>query len=552
MLWSLALAALGASIAATAPVSSAPSVTTTYGTWHGSRADNVESFKGIPFALPPVGSLRFAPPVADDRPHGSFDATHFGYSCGQTSEIVGVAPSLQGGLLGGLTNNVEFNSSEDCLTLNVFRPAGIKSSSKLPVLAWIYGGGFMFGNTSQFDPTPILSQSVSLEMPVIYVSMNYRLNSFGYLPGAEAAADPSTSVNAGLMDQRLALEWIQQNIAAFGGDSEKVTIFGESAGAWSVSLQMLAYGGNITSSTTGKPLFRAAIAQSGAPIATGPTSYGQNSFDALTKATNCSHAANKISCLRKVPFREFLDATNTFGSIFSTLSLAIPFQPRTDGDFIPDLPQNLVAQHRYAKVPLISGNQYDEGTLFSISLDNITTSREVAEYFSNVWFPHAPKVDVAGLLRYYPENPAAGSPFDTGTSYATTPQIKRLNALIGDLSFQAGRRAFVGTTNATQPTWSYSSRVLRGESSLGSYHSTDLGSVYGTNPAPPAAEMQSRWIAFANHLDPNIAGYPFWPKYGNNATLLQFVSNSSSTIVSDTFRSAGLAYIWRKINSFTN
>ncbi|GAA5869147.1 hypothetical protein JCM1840_004306 [Sporobolomyces johnsonii] len=548
MLWSFALAALSGSIAALgASVPTGPSVSTTYGTWKGASAHDVEAFKGIPFALPPTGNLRFAPPVADNRRHGSFDATHFGYACGQSSERAGVDPAIATAT--GLPDDSAFNSSEDCLSLNVFRPAGTTSSSKLPVMAWIYGGGFLAGNATQYDPTPILLRSIALETPVIYVSMNYRLNAFGFLPGTEVAADPSTSVNAGLMDQRLALEWIQQNIAAFGGDPKKVTLFGESAGAISVSLQMLAYGGDITSRYSGNKLFRAAICESGAPIPTGPASYGQYAFDELTQATNCSGAADKISCLRKVPYKQLLDATNTLPGDLSYASVHLPFLPRTDGHFIPDLPPKLVAQHRYAKIPMISGNQYDEGTIFTISLGNITTNSQVQEYFSG-WFPGVPLSDVSELLSYYPEDPAQGSPFDTGDLWATTPQIKRLNAFIGDFAFQSPRRTFVGTTNATQPTWSYASRVLRGESALGSYHSSDIPAVYGTDPAPPSAELQSRWIAFATTLDPNVPGYPFWPKYGNNATLLEFKSNATSSIVPDTYRAAALAYISSKSDTF--
>ncbi|GAA5863315.1 hypothetical protein JCM1840_007480 [Sporobolomyces johnsonii] len=560
MRWSLAFLALGASIAVTAPTSSGPSVTTTYGTWNGGSASGVDYFKGIPFAQPPTGNLRFAPPVADSTNHGAFDATQFGYACPQMSLAAGVLPGTLNDLgvsvtnlineLPGFSSVVASNASEDCLSLNVFRPAGTTSSSKLPVLVWIFGGGFLFGGSSTYDPTSLILQSVSLNQPIVYVSINYRLNSFGFLPGAEVAADPTASVNAGLMDQRLALEWIQQNIAAFGGDATKVTLSGESAGAISSSLQMLAYGGDITSNSTGNPLFRAVICESGSPLPVGPASYGQSSFDAVAEATDCDTASDKIACLRAVPYAQLLAATNTLGNLASYRSVSLPFLPRTDGDFIPDLPQNLERAGKYAQVPIISGDQYDEGTVLALGTLNITTAQQVNDYFSTIFFPRAPQSDIAALLDYYPQDPTQGSPFDTGLLNVITPQNKRINAIIGDLVFQAPRRAFMGYTNATQPTWSYASRALRATPLLGTFHTSDLLAVYALDPAPPSAEMQSRWIAFVNNLDPNVAGYPYWPQYGNNATLLQF-TDSTSSIIPDTYRAAGIAYIWSVADDFT-
>ncbi|GAA5964185.1 hypothetical protein JCM21900_001498 [Sporobolomyces salmonicolor] len=528
MRWSLAFVALGASIAATAPTSSGPSVTTTYGTWNGGSSSGVEYFKGIPFAQPPTGNLRFAPPVADSTSHGAFDATQFGYACPQMSLAAGVLPGMLNDLGVSVTNLINelpvfssvlgSNASEDCLSLNVFRPAGTTSSSNLPVIVWIFGGGFLFGASSTYDPTSLILR---------------RLNSFGFLPGAEVATDPTASVNAGLMDQRLALEWIQQNIAAFGGDATKVTLSGESAGAISSSLQLLAYGGDITSDSTGNPLFRAVICESGSPIPVGPASYGQSSFDAIAEATRCNTAADKIACLRAVPYAQLLAATsNTLGNLGSYRSVSLPFLPRTDGDFIPDLPQNLERAGKYAHVPIISGDQYDEGTILALGTLNITTAQQVSDYFATIFFPRAPESDITALLGYYPQDPSQGSPFDTGLLNVITPQNKRINAIIGDLVFQAPRRAFVGYTNATQPTWSYASRALRATPFLGTFHASDLLAVYGLDPAPPSAEMQSRWIAFANNLDPNF-------------------TDSTSSVIPDTYRAAGIAYIWSVADNFT-
>ncbi|BGP37499.1 hypothetical protein JCM10450v2_001404 [Rhodotorula kratochvilovae] len=548
-----------ATLASAAPTS-APSVSTTRGTWVGSTSSSIESFKGIPFAEPPVGNLRFAPPVATTKVFGSFDATKFGYSCPQLNFANGVLPGFLNNVaqdvldlvtsLPILSSIASTNAAEDCLTLNVWRPAGTASTAKLPVMVWIYGGAFQIGGTTMYDAANFVKRSVSLGKPVVFVSMNYRLNSFGFLPGREAAADSTVSVNAGLLDQRLALEWVQQNIASFGGDPSKVTIFGESAGAISVAFQLTAYGGNIASPANGNPLFRAAIMQSGSPIPVGPPEYGQGNFDTLVRAAGCTSASDKIACLRALSYSKMRDATNALPNILSYRSVSLPFLPRTDGDFLPSLPQDLTRSGSYAKVPIINGDQYDEGTILALGTLNITTEAQLKQWLKTVWFPRASDAQIDGLLAQYPADPSQGSPFDNGLLYAVTPQNKRINALVGDLVFQAPRRAFVGYTNATQPTWSYVSRALRAAPFLGSFHGNDILSTFGLNPLAPSQEIQTRWINFAYNLDPNAAGYPDWPQYGSSATLLQFTDGKSS-VVADTFRASAIQYIWDQVEEFT-
>jgi carboxylesterase type B len=148
---------------------------------------------------------------------------------------------------------------DDCLNINIQRPAGTTLSSKLPVLFWIFGGGFEIGWNSMYNGAGWVSESVREGMPIIFVTVNYRVGGFGFLPGAEVLADGSA--NLGLLDQRLGLQWVADNIEAFGGDPRKATIWGESAGAISVLDQMVLYDGDINYKS--KPLFRAAIMNSG-------------------------------------------------------------------------------------------------------------------------------------------------------------------------------------------------------------------------------------------------------------------------------------------------
>ncbi|GAA6059633.1 hypothetical protein JCM10212_004136 [Sporobolomyces blumeae] len=532
---------------------SSPMVSTARGTWMGSSKYGVESFRGIPFAMPPTGDLRFAPPQEDTRDHGTFDATNWGPSCLQmtgvgnpvVSAIVG---TFEAAALGkdptAASTTAPNNQSEDCLSVNVFRPQGTPNNASLPVLAWIYGGGFLFGESSTYDPTVIMLRAMATEKPVVYVSMNYRLNSFGFMPGQEMADDNSTSINAGLLDQRLALEWIHQNIASFGGDPEKVTVFGESAGAISVAYQTTAYWGNISSKYDGKPLFRAAIMESGAPTPAGPAKVGQHSFDVIANATNCSSASNKISCLRGLSADQLLNATNLLPNLDYYTSLAIPFLPRTDYDFIPETADKLVKGNHIANgIAILSGNQYDEGTTLTMGTGlNVTTEEGLDNWLATVFSPMSTSAQRQKLLELYPQDFSKGSPFDTGELYALAPQYKRIAAMLGDMVFQAPRRGYIGQTKQFNPTWSYASRAFRNTPVIGTFHASDVYSLYGARPGAPGPEMQDRWIAFAYNMNPNTAPWIEWPEYKDNMTLLEF-TDSNSTLISDTYRKEQTDYI---------
>ena len=215
-----------------------PSVTIKNGTVVGSTSGNVDSFKGIPFAQPPVGNLRLKPPQSINASFGTITATATPRACPQFQEQINLSSlaNLPSSVIGLLEDTplaqAITNAGEDCLTLNVQRPSTATSSSKLPVIFWIFGGGFEFGSTQSYDGTSLIQRSISMGEDVIYVAVNYRVGGFGFLPGSQLAQEGST--NLGLRDQRLGLEWVQENIAAFGGDPTKVTIWGESAGKYCI------------------------------------------------------------------------------------------------------------------------------------------------------------------------------------------------------------------------------------------------------------------------------------------------------------------------------
>jgi carboxylesterase type B len=235
----------------------------------GINALGVESFKGIPYAQPPVDQLRLKPPQPLTSSLGKVDGTGIPKACPQfffSIDEMNIPTNVLGSILNLPLLQTVTNAGEDCLTINVQRPAGTKAGDKLPVLFWIFGGGFELGSTAMYDGTSLVADSVAQGKPIVFVAVNYRVGGFGFMPGKEILADGSA--NLGLLDQRLGLQWVADNIAVFGGDPEKVTIWGESAGAISVFDQMMLYDGDNV--YNGKPLFRAAIMNSGSVVPADP------------------------------------------------------------------------------------------------------------------------------------------------------------------------------------------------------------------------------------------------------------------------------------------
>ncbi|KAI0298097.1 carotenoid ester lipase precursor [Multifurca ochricompacta] len=511
-------------LAAPAMPATNPTVTLDNGTFTGTTSNGVNKFLGIPFAQPPVGNLRFHLPQELDPYQGAHSATAFGPACPQQA----VTPSLPAGLPQDVANEISnvifsviFPDSEDCLTLNVVTPSNAIQSANLPVVVWIYGGGFEVGSTStyalsllshfiqdneisSFDGGVIVQRSVALGKPVIYVSMNYRVSgtsAFGFLASQEVK-DAGVG-NLGLHDQRLALLWVQKHISKFGGDPTKVTIWGESAGSISVALQMLANDGN----TEG--LFRAAFMQSGSPTPIGDITHGQPYYDDLVERTGCSGSPDTLACLRTVPYATLKDAMNKSPSIFAYQSLALAWQPRVDGNFLSDNPQNSCKKARVSRV------------------------------YNKFILPNATDEEIDRLLTLYPEDVTQGSPYDTGLLNAITPQYKRTAALFGDLVFQAPRRFFLQQRSETQDTWSFLSKRLKALPVLGSVHGSDLLNSYGLG------ELTDYLIRFATNLDPNGGLSPQWPRYTTaSPQLLTFldIPVPSTTITQDTYRADGIEF----------
>lgn len=266
----------------------------------GLTSSSLTTYLGIPYAQPPLGDLRLRPPQRlTGGLNNTIDGTIPAAPCPQFNFTSPDIPGLGGSILG-------IEPSEDCLTLNVVIPEGTQPGDDLPVVFWIFGGAFATGWSGLFNGSTYVADSILLDKPIIWVAVNYRVGGFGLLPGKEMLEEGST--NLAIRDQRMALEWVADNIAAFGGDPEKVTLYGESAGAISVSLQMSLFGGN--NRYKGKELFRAAIMDSGSNI---PYDYydvpqAQAVFDQVASAAGCAGEEKIVDCLRALPFDELSDA----------------------------------------------------------------------------------------------------------------------------------------------------------------------------------------------------------------------------------------------------
>ncbi|KAF8322026.1 alpha/beta-hydrolase [Clavulina sp. PMI_390] len=396
------------SVSAQAPTVSLTSNTTVVGS---RNAYGLEQFLGIPYAQPPLGELRFAKPLPiHNHSSTSVDATAYGPVCMQ-------AP----------TNFNVSQMSEDCLSINIVRPGGVNMTSKLPVMVWVYGGGFVTGGSSGSNPTAIILRSAELGSPVIHVSFNYRVNSFGFLASSDVAAAASNgtaALNVGLYDIQAALLWVQQNIGSFGGDQTKVTVFGQSAGAMSIGSMLVADWGKAVKELG---LFRGAIMESGAP----------------------------------------------------------------SGYFHDTQPSKQVRAGRVSTIPVMMGNNLDEGTEFA-PIDVANSSVIIPSIEDHVYLNNASASAMNGtiltkLLELYPDNPALGSPFAppiVPPSYRfyeplSTNQYKRLAAMFGDSIFHAGRRLLLDAylkKDKFYPVYNYLfvQNIPGMDPALGVYHSAEI------------------------------------------------------------------------------
>ncbi|ESO98739.1 hypothetical protein LOTGIDRAFT_113809 [Lottia gigantea] len=361
-----------------------PVVSTEKGKVQGYRMDNngadVDIFFGIPFAKPPLGDMRFKAPVPNDPWKGTLNATTKPNACMQ-----GIDKYFN--FSGSDMWNPNTKIDEDCLYLNVWVPRTNPPFQNKAVMVWIFGGGFYSGSSALdvYD-----AHHLATENDVIVVSLQYRVGALGFL----AMGHPEAPGNAGLLDQRMALEWVQRNIHHFGGSARNVTIFGESAGAVSVGLHLV--------SPLSRGLFDRAILQSGAAQnvwGTMPSSEAERRSRKLADILKCDGKAEAdvlIDCLRRVPPEDF----PKYEFLVSSGIIQYPFVPVVDGNFLVETPAESLARGNFKRTPLLLGSNKNEGIwfimyeipFFDIKLPGLITSDQFKSTIGKLFefYPHFP------------------------------------------------------------------------------------------------------------------------------------------------------------------
>ncbi|KAK7420289.1 hypothetical protein QQZ08_010489 [Neonectria magnoliae] len=526
-----------------------PSAHLSNGTYLGLRNEEYaqDFFLGIPYAQPPVGSLRFAPPQplreSFDKPRS---ATEYGWMC------IGY---------GSDTTNLGNPVNEDCLTLNVVRPAGVKPGDNLPVGVWVHGGSYIMGGSRdpRYNLSYIVEQSVAERKPIVAVSINYRLSYWGFLFSKEM--EKAGAGNIAFRDQRMALQWLQDNIAAFGGSPDKVTIWGESAGARSLGMQLVAYDGQSDG------LFRSVILQSGSPVAKFTDANGwQPYFDSLVKKTGCADAADRLNCLRDLPWQTLNDifsGANPLDVTARTLSAVI------DGDFMTDQAYTLLKQGKFAHVPVLLGNNFDEGTGYA--KQGISTDAQFEAWLTSQGLDGD---QVEGVSKLYPNDPLLGIPASFLGVPAAVPyglQFKRVAAFAGDYQQHAGRRLVAESyARAGLPVYSYLWNVIVNGLPAPIYGATHFQEVafvfnnihgigYAANPFEgkpwsyiKLADLMSKmWVAFIHDTNPNLRRDAIaWPQYKpSRPNNLVFDTNYRNLryVAKDNYRKEGITYLLNSV-----
>ncbi|KAI9437418.1 carotenoid ester lipase precursor [Lactarius psammicola] len=522
-----------------------PEVNLDDGTFIGIEKGKTHQFLGIPFAYPPTGDRRLRqpeplPPYEDYN----YLVQRYGNSCPQQGftlpEAFNKVPKLADSL-----NRIYsdlMHDAEDCLTVNVVKPAGAAPGSKYPVLVWIYGGGFEIGGPSTYNGGKVVERSLELNQPVIYVSINYRLSALGFLPGKEV--QDAKIGNLGLQDQRVALRWVQKYISKFGGDPSKVTIWGESAGAISVAMQMITNGGN------NEGLFRGAVMQSGGPIPVGNITNGQRYYDFMVEKTGCAKHKDTLECLRRIPYSTYKKAMDSSPNMFSYQALILAWLPRVDGVFLTEKPQASVMGGRVSNVPMITGNCDDEGSLFSFSSNNISTTAQLKDYMKQYMMSTAKDSEIDLLLKYYPDDQRAGSPFDTGYNNVFSPQFKRIAALQGDFVFHGPRRLLLQNVARKQRSWGFIHKRGKDIPFAGAFHGSDLANSFAALEPFELSDLMNHIIWFTNKLDPNgetgpgpKVTWPQWDPQNPKALIFQDDALFPRVIGDDNYRTDALQFM---------
>jgi para-nitrobenzyl esterase len=478
--------------------SAADEVTVENGKLQGTTNEDhsVRMFKGIPFAAPPVGELRWKAPQPAAAWSGVRQADKFGSACLQT-DVFG---------------DIYFRDkqpSEDCLTLNIWIPAK-PASAKIPVIVWFYGGGFVAGSGSE----PRYDGENLAKKGVIIVNPNYRLGVFGFFSHPELSKESGhgASGNYGLLDQVAALQWVVKNIAAFGGDPQNITIAGESAGSFSVSALM--------ASPLSKNLFQKAIGESGAFFPSGPNAGLSVKPLAETEQNGVKFAesvgAKSLAEMRAKPGDELLQAA-------AKRDRGYAFGPNIDGYYLPTDAVTIYAQGAQSQIPLLAGWNADEGKMFVLFAPKKPTAKSFAEQAQTRFGDQS-----AQFLKLYPATTdqeallsaeaLSGDDFIAYSTWKWTDmQVKTGNAPVYQYLFEQVPAVKPGAMMGPVPA-----------SEAGARHACEIEYVFQTlksQAGVPWTEddfkvsdaMSWYWVNFAKTGNPNGSGLPDWPKYDSKS-----------------------------------
>jgi para-nitrobenzyl esterase len=461
----------------------------TDGQIRGKRAGVIDEYLGIPYAAPPSGPLRWRPPQPPAHWHGIRTATQFAPHCPQPTGVFGRA-----------------STSEDCLYLNVFAPAGHPDSG-LPVMVWIHGGAFVGGESDDYDPSGLVTDGV------IVVTINYRLGALGFLAHPALADRPGGPTgDYGLMDQQAALRWVQRNIRAFGGDPRNVTIFGESAGGQSVLMQLISPGG--------RGLFARAIAESGG-YALNPVSLASAEAAGRAFATKAGCASQTAQCLRGLPVATILADQDQSGASADIDGMVLTQQLRT-----------ALTSGNFRHVPVIDGSNHDEWRLFvalaTFEGHPVTTANYQPMIAATL---HVSRRIAALIAIQYPlssyKSPALAM------STLGTDAIFACPTLLLDQDIAQYGPTFAYEFNDENAPSPYPSPGFP----YGATHASELQYLFGL-PAGAhgrlsalqqrlAAAMRQEWASFARSGVPSAAGASVWPRFtGATHSMLSLVPPS--------------------------
>ncbi|MBF9149419.1 carboxylesterase/lipase family protein [Novosphingobium jiangmenense] len=500
----LLLLTAAAALLATPIAAKPPEATTVAGKVAGTREGAVDVFRGIPFAAPPLGQNRWRSPQPVAPWPGVRDAGAFGHDCMQNPSPADEAP-------------LRTTPDEDCLYLNIWKPAAAKADARLPVLVWIYGGAFIHGGTSP----AIYDGSAFARAGVVFASFNYRVGRFGFFSHPALGAEAGKPVgNFAMEDQVAALNWIKTNIAQFGGDPARVTIIGESAGGTSVI--------NLMTMPSARGLFHGAIAMSGGGRSLLPTASietgEQVGVDFAAKHGIADKGAAGLAAMRALPAAT-VQGSNLFADRFARPSTYVGGFV-AEGSVITDLSDRLMDKGQIAPVPLMIGmTSADAGITFAQDKEALFAS----------FGAQGPALRKA----YDPDGTAAFAGVSralTGDQYMGEPA-----RFVARHAVAAGRKAYVYR-------FGYVAQAKRAEWKSGAPHATDIAYFFNTVDARygPATTAQDRKAAALAHAyvvnfvksgNPNGKSLPAWPTYDRKSeALLQHNPDATATASPDPYK----------------